>query len=342
MEPRSSTQLRINLSDHNDPEDVIDALFLEAFAAGTYRRARSLHLPRVRPRASLLPPGVRPLRAVVTGTAGAALARGDGWLLRSRRWRGGSAHVSVLARSNALAERVLTAATRGAEQPPTIDPHRVAIGFWHRAARGPSRSERTMAVEPWPEIRRNYTAAAAAAGDRLMAQRPGTLTGRLLLLHGPPGTGKTTMLRALAIAWRRWCHVDCVLDPERLFGDPSYLLSVGLGDEDEGGSDTVDGGRWRLLVLEDCDELIRAGAKDATGQGLGAPPQSHRRAARPGSAAAGGHHHQRAVVGAPPGGHASGSVHRPDRGRQAGRGRRPPGGWASRGLSRTGAPRWPN
>jgi hypothetical protein len=93
---------------------------------------------------------------------------------------------------------------------------------------------------------------------------PADATGRLLLLHGPPGTGKTTALRALAHAWRDWCRFDAVLDPERFFGDPNYLLSVTVGadDDDEGAS------CWRLLLLEDCDELIRSDAKSGTGQSL--------------------------------------------------------------------------
>jgi hypothetical protein len=53
-----------------------------------------------------------------------------------------------------------------------------------------------------------------------------------------------------------------VLDPERLFNDISYLMDVSMGDESEGER------RWRLLVLEDCDELIRGEAKLATGQAL--------------------------------------------------------------------------
>jgi hypothetical protein len=55
-----------------------------------------------------------------------------------------------------------------------------------------------------------------------------------------------------------------VLDPEVLFSNPGYLMEVAIG------VDTYDETkrRWRLLVLEDCDELIRGSAKESTGQGL--------------------------------------------------------------------------
>ena len=75
----------------------------------------------------------------------------------------------------------------------------------------------------------------------------------------------------LARSWRDWCQVDCVLDPERLFSDVGYLMDIAIGEEDGTGK-----GRWRLLLLEDCDELIRGEAKHTAGQALSRDRKSTR------------------------------------------------------------------
>jgi hypothetical protein len=250
------------LDDSDSPADVIDALLLTSFAAGRQPWARSERLDRVKTDATLMPADATLVRVAVHEGGETRLATGDGWTLRSTRWRGDSAEVTVTAVSEALAVEVLAEATRDATEPEPED-ETVTIGFWQIGSGRGYRFTRQITADPWEQIRGNYAPAEAAAFDRLVAMTAVDVRGRLLLLHGAPGTGKTTVLRSLAREWRDWCQVDCVLDPERLFGDPGYLMGVAVGAE--GGGEER---RWRLLILEDCDELIRGEAKQSTGQAL--------------------------------------------------------------------------
>ena len=53
-----------------------------------------------------------------------------------------------------------------------------------------------------------------------------------------------------------------MVDPERLFSSSGYLIEVVMG------AHGMDAKPWRLLLLEDCDELVRGGAKQSAGQAL--------------------------------------------------------------------------
>ncbi len=260
-DPATVLPVRLQFDDADTPIDVLDALLITRFSSGAQPAARTTSISRLRKDATLLPDGATVIRTAREDNRRSVLAAGDGWTLLAVRWEDGG-KVSVTAVTDELAAEVLAEAVRDAEEPPAEDSGIVTMGFWHRAPHGPRRQSRGIAAPVWDDIRANYASGVVGAVDRLMGLSPDGLAGRLLLLHGPPGTGKTTALRALAQSWRSWCQIDCVLDPERLFDDPAYLLDVALGHEDE------EDVKWRLLLLEDCDELVRGEAKQSTGQAL--------------------------------------------------------------------------
>jgi hypothetical protein len=261
-DPATVLPVYLQLDDADSPIDILDALLITRFGTGAHPAARTTQVKRLRKDAPLLPAGATVIRTAKEDTRSAVLATGDGWMLQAVRWDDG-AKVTVTAVTDELAAEVLTEAVRDAEEPPTEDAGVVTMSFWHLTQHGPRRRSREIAAPTWAEIQSNYASGVSGAIHRLMEVTPESLAGRLLLLHGPPGTGKTTALRALAQSWRGWCQIDCVLDPERLFDNPAYLMDVALGQDDED-----DDERWRLLLLEDCDELIRSEAKQSTGQAL--------------------------------------------------------------------------
>ncbi len=167
---------------------------------------------------------------------------------------------------------------------PTVLEPRINVNFWMQGEQGGgSNYTRTLEVLSWEPTRGNYTASVVAGLDAMMDFRPST-AGQLFLWHGPPGTGKTYALRALAWQWRHWCDLHYISDPFSLLaGGPRYMNDVLLSETDgylinpwflaetEEVQKTVlrDDNRWRLLVLEDAGELMRADAQQVAGPALG-------------------------------------------------------------------------
>src|ERR1019366_5027360 len=101
------------------------------------------------------------------------------------------------------------------------------ITFWHCGSSGPASSSRKLELVCWNGIAANYGVQTRARLSTLVEGfKPAKNSGRLLVWHGEPGTGKTFAIRALAWAWRNWCKFEYVIDPERLFDNGNYLTEV--------------------------------------------------------------------------------------------------------------------
>lgn len=177
-----------------------------------------------------------------------------------------------------VAEALLGRLTKAA-LPRLVDKDEIEMEFCYAKGAHIARVPRSIAAPSWSEIKDNYSVKARFALDDLMFTTPDMITtGRLMVLHGPPGTGKTTAIRSLARAWNPWCRSMYVVDPDEMFARASYLIEVALGGMDEDVIDfedlDFDGPRvearkkWRLLIVEDAEEFIAPDSKDKTGQAL--------------------------------------------------------------------------
>ncbi len=139
------------------------------------------------------------------------------------------------------------------EGPPSIH-----LGIWGHS--NDARGFRRLDVQPWEAIRQGYAPRTREGLETLMAPDYSPGGGTLLVWHGPPGTGKSYALGALAYAWRDWASFSYIADPAALLDDSAALLEyMTLRDPDD---------RWRVAILEDTGELFGLDATSRVGQTL--------------------------------------------------------------------------
>jgi hypothetical protein len=174
----------------------------------------------------------------------------------------------VTAVTAALADEVMGGVRRSVP-PPQPTEGKARLTMWTVGNGGaPSRHRRWVDTPRWDAIAANYPGEVGAALARLAAMaEPPEHGGRLLLWYGEPGTGKTTAIRSLGSEWGSWADIHFVLDPEAFFGSPEYLMQV-VADEDLWDPRSVSTSRWKVLVVEDADELIRADARVDAGASM--------------------------------------------------------------------------
>lgn len=219
----------------------------------------------------LLPGDALVERCVTSDSNVSVLARlSDATLMVQAYPRFASVHVAATThdRAEALAASVLL-------RSPTPDPGTTPVRIWHHNHdRPPASADRNLEAPRWSEIAGNYPPVTREAVSALADLTRPTGVGKLLLWHGPPGTGKTTALRSLMREWAIWCQAQYISDPEKFFAEPAYMThvlttapiaKVGPTLSSPAQPESI----WRLVVAEDSDEYLRASARRDAGAALG-------------------------------------------------------------------------
>lgn len=174
----------------------------------------------------------------------------------------GTAYITTAAKSTEEAKALIEKARDLAPRYEEEDDMKVEVTFWSMTPNGPQSITRSLDVPMWSDLTMNYTEHVKTSLDKYIYEdfRP-TRGGQLMLWYGVPGTGKTTALRALAREWKDWCEMHYIADPEVFFGSRAdYMMNVLINGADDD--------KWRLLVLEDCGELLSSDARVQSGPGL--------------------------------------------------------------------------
>lgn len=146
--------------------------------------------------------------------------------------------------------------------------------FTYNGGNGIMRQTQFLRCPTWKAIEGNYPSPTRSAMERLLGLKSPWKSGRLIIWHGAPGTGKTYAIRAMLQALKERFDFIVINDPENFAANPSYYYQVssrssqypsrfkGLTsliedeDDDEEEGATKSRKKRHIFLLEDSADLI--------------------------------------------------------------------------------------
>lgn len=154
---------------------------------------------------------------------------------------------------------------------PTEVTNTPTFSVWTKKNGDASSKPTKVLIPDWDVMGRNYPKNTRKQLEQLHSLSAPPTGGRIVLMHGAPGTGKTTAIKALVGAWRSWATVEFISDSSDLQDDvfTDSVLSSGASWTRASLDDRmVKTEKWKVVVAEDCDAWLE-GAHKERGSHLG-------------------------------------------------------------------------
>ena len=143
------------------------------------------------------------------------------------------------------------------------DSNIVNISFCMSSMDGANIMSRQITVPTWKEIRDNYPYNHEEINSLFKLDDPDR-QGKFIFWHGPPGTGKSYLIRSALQRWKMNVRCIYIVDPENFFNNANYMQEVLLQRptdadddddytlyDDEDYSESPESSKFRLMIIED-------------------------------------------------------------------------------------------
>lgn len=147
--------------------------------------------------------------------------------------------------------------------PPVKDPSQVKFAFWQMDPDdGCHVTYNRLECPEIDDLRANYSSRVFDEATHIAGLEKPYVHGKIMLWHGPPGNGKTYLIRAFSrlISERHKVCPEVIIDPEALFAQPKYLTSLLLRTPADRKKQP-----FRLFIAEDCAQLFAADCRNHEG-----------------------------------------------------------------------------